>query len=234
MDTTTVNSILLTVSSLLLAGLTAAYVVITAKLLEESRRANEVNQESFRRQLQFALLPHVSCTARLGDEEEVLLTVQNPGSMPANDVDILAVASYLESDITPESFIGRYVEKESDQKKRLFENEDGFFGVYDHIVYFSMPQHKQVTVTLHLPLPTEFLWVLLQFRDVVGTNYHRLFWFFAEHENSGSSRFRLGGVDPQAVESHSRVTFKTSQDLKLVTDDGSPLPEYVVAEFVPL
>ena len=224
-------------TSMLLAILTAIYVILTYRLVRESKRTNDISREASdrtreaaNRQFQLATFPYVHCVATY-ERDKIILTIQNLGSIPASDVDVLAVASYSEHELQPQKFIDLYVDKESTLNSRLFEGDE-FYGVYDHMLYYLMPPNIQVKVPLHLPIPTDFVHVLLQFRDIVGVNYYRLYWFFAQREDHRRQRFQSGSVEPQTIELCDRIVFDTSDNLALKTEDGSPLPKEVQGEFL--
>ncbi|WP_456269646.1 hypothetical protein M1D97_04995 [Kushneria sp. AK178] len=216
-------------SNVLLAILTAFYVCFTYNLVRQAKKSNEHAQESFERQIRLANYPHLTCSAVL-DGKEVKLAFRNSSSCPALDVDILALSSYSYSDMSVENFIVNHVKPDSDFKKRLYDDpEETFYSVYDHVVYSEFESNKKVSMNLVSPFAASCIHVLLQFRDISGINYARVYWFFWESQR-GEERFRLGDIDPKCISPTPRIDF--DQKLSLVTDGGENPEKYIGKDFV--
>lgn len=215
-------------STLALAVLTAIYVVFTYKMLSQTKRANDLTQSALQRQFDLATYPRLTCWAKLS-AGSIKIIIQNPATIPATDVDVLTIALYEEVDIDVSDFVARYIRKGSDDRSRLFRTHQGFFGVYDHIFYYSLPQQTQVAASLNAPLPCNNLLVLLQFRDVSRRNYYTLYCFAADGVGSGDQRFRAIGIWPKGISESPRVVY--TSELVLKTEDDSPIPKDVEQEF---
>ena len=68
-------------------------------------------------------------------------------------------------------------------------------------------------------MPPQFVYVLLQFRDLTGLNYAKVYWFFEEEHVEGS-RFRLGSMLPHSITTSRRINY--NEHLELLYDDASP------------
>jgi hypothetical protein len=218
-------------ANLVLAALTAFYVYFTYKLLRQAIRANQLSQQAFERQFQLATYPRINCRAHLKGGRAVL-TVENLGSFLSRDVDVLILGLYPEDDMPASQFVAEYVREDSGFQRRLFGGEEGFYGVYDHLLYPVAAERTRVVATLQFPMPPKQLTLLLQFRDITGTNYYNVYWFFLEGETTDEGRFRLGGLSPSTIAQAPRVSF--DEHLNLRGEAGSPLREDVVNDFEPV
>jgi hypothetical protein len=99
---------------------------------------------------------------------------------------------------------------------------------------FLIPRGKQITVPLHLPLAGPGLTVLTRFRDFVGVDCHRPCWCFASGEDSGDGCFRMGSIDPQAMDQTGRTILSLVGGLEPKVEEGSRFPEGVAKSILPL
>jgi hypothetical protein len=219
------------ITSLVLAILTGFYVWLTHRLVRQATIANQQTQDAFRRQFQLATYPLLTCSVQRDADNRTKIVLRNSGSLPATDTDILALAGYLPDPLDASAFVQKFIESDSPYKKRLFDGEEGMYSVYDRIVYSEVPQSKQVVVYLQVPVPPDVVYVLLQFRDITGVNYAKVYWFFRHvDEHPDGSRFRLGSIDPQTIMITPRVNF--NEHLELFTEDGSDVSTITGKDFV--
>jgi hypothetical protein len=156
---------------------------------------------------------------------KVFIEISNIGNTSAFDIDVLNVGIYNAEKIEVEEFISKYVKKETELVSRIETSEDDFYGVYDHICYAVIPSRRKVKAIFDFPIPPFGIYILLQFRDIQGNNYHQLsnVWY------RGERSYQVTNIEPKTPDVASRVDFNAN--LVLETDDNSPLPNYM-EEFV--
>jgi hypothetical protein len=216
-------------------------IEMTRQELEESLQSQQQSQRMLAAQTEaleltaqlnaLNIVPAINCGVYL-QNGETFLTLINAGNTSAFDVDVLSIMLYDQESTDIPTFLSQYVRKDCPYSKRLFETEGPFYGVYDHFVYAIFPQRKKVTARFHSPLIPKSIYMLLQFRDARGNNYHYLYWFYRdwESDNMEDALYRLGSLQPKTPCVIARIDFK-SDSLDLLTADGTPIPDHV-AEFV--
>ena len=157
----------------------------------------------------------------VGKGEDLTFSLSNLGNTPAYDVDVIAIGYYPEYEISAQEFATAYVKKSDDHIDRILNTDEEAFGVYDHITYASVPRGRRVRSSFAYPIQPEGMYVLLQFRDIQGNNYHHLYWMFKNSEQG----YRVGALDPKSPQIVPRIDW----DLELIlrTEDNSPLPVYM-------
>lgn len=158
-------------------------------------------------------------------DSKVVLLLQNVGSNSAFNVDLLALGLYSTENIEPNKFIENHVKKQGTITQRILNTTDGIYGVYDRLCHAIVPQHRQVSCFLEFPIPPFNIYVLLQFCDMQGNNYHQIYWFFSKAVDEDKESFRLGDINPKVPCVGSRINF--NENLDLVTEDDSKIPDYV-------
>jgi len=221
------SDILISFSSVFLAILTGIYVLLTYKLLKENKKSNE-------QQFRILTFPHLYCEIKKKGDKCMLVTY-NVGNVPVYDVDILVVGVYSEEDIDIQTFMNTYVRTEY-RNYNLQPHEERFYGIYDHICYLFFPTKKKIIGELNFCLRPDSVYILLQYRGILGINYSQVYWFFEDLEGN---IYKLGGLDPEIITSSPRVTVDAdlgSLDLiaprPLKTLNGNPLPKHVKEKFL--
>ena len=222
-DTVQIALVLLTGVYVLLTG---AYVLLTHKILRETRHANS-------RQFQLTCLPHLFCSAR-PTPNGAELSVSNAGSMPAIDVEMLVLGIVDQEELPPQEFLRLYVKDRDRPNRRLTATEDGFYAIYDHPVYPYFPPKRQVKIPISYPVRIQLSVVFLQFRDIIGNNYHRLHWLFQSPGTLLSQRYRLGSAMPMGIAPSPRILVSLGEGPTISTEDGSPLAQHLRADLLPL
>lgn len=220
------------VPSLLLTLLTALYVILTYRLVRETRRATDLSQASIECQARLSIFPQLAASASR-TAGKVVLELWNPGDSSSMDVDLLVVAVYDQETLAPDEFINRFVARAQRPQVKIRPNEDGFFGVYDHCCYALFPPHRKLRVQLALPLPPDTFHLLLQFRDLAGNNYIRHYWFIRPIATPASPRYSIGALDTAGFEPRPRITYAPREPFPLETEDNSPIPDDIEREFLP-
>jgi hypothetical protein len=209
---------------------------MTREELKRSAQAQEKSEVALREQAEamvltaqinsMSLIPAIYTNVNIEDSK-VFFEILNIGDTLSFDLDVLAIGIYNGDEIEASKFISEYVDKtESKLINRLFDSEDGFYGVYDHVVYAVLPSRRKVIASFEFPLPPFGIFFLLQFRDMRGNNYHQLSDFWETSDKRGVISYRLTSMEPKTPIPVSRVTFN-GIDLKLETEDSSVLPEYM-------
>jgi hypothetical protein len=206
-------------SSVALVILTAFYVVYTNSLVRQSKRANDQSREAQEKQFRLLTLPHLRCTIR-EENGTPTITISNISAIPAYDVLLIAVGLYWNSELPISEFMAKYVE----QRNRDFQleaGELGRYGVSDEAVYPIFPAKKCVTSVLGFPPPTpDTIDVLLQYGDVLGTNYTQVYSFF---NHTHSTAYKLWMLDQERLVPSPKVTRVFRDTEALETEDGQPL-----------
>lgn len=152
-----------------------------ANLLESrgvaaARAANRIARQSLDQQARVSTFPYLHCDVEHRDQQ-VLLVLSNPSTMPALDVTILVVAQYLDSDEPFSDFFEIYLRKEAASSWLQASGIDPAVGVdsaYGFVYQRSYPQFpaaKQVDYPMNLPvLPTAFF-VVVQYKTILGENH---------------------------------------------------------------
>jgi hypothetical protein len=187
-----------------------------AKALMETARLNALS-----------FFPAINCKI-LDDDSAVSFVIQNPSNIPAFDVDIWAVGPYSEEEMDIPTFLVKYVAKKEyrDSSNNLTPTDEGYYGVYEHLYYPIFPQKQQNTTQLKFPLKPNSIYALVQFRDIKGTNYHQMYWFFSEGSDNGETPtiHRLGSLSPEVPVVSARMEFGE----KIEFDISKSVPKYLL------
>lgn len=218
--------IVIVISNILLAILTGFYVALTYRLVQETKKANDQNRQLFQRQFLLSTLPHLHLSV-FRDVDESVITIHNTGNISAYDVDLLIVGIYNEDTIDVPTFMVKYVNPKY-RETSLSANDEGFYGVYERIIYPIFPQKRKVVAPLSfLQMPDQIL-ILLQFREVSGTNYSQVYWFTITSQKE-TGFYTLSSIDPNIVTPFPRVAF--DKDGKLKAENGQPLAGHIIEYF---
>ena len=172
-----------------------------------------------------SLIPSLYCSIQ-NLKTTVGMIINNVGGVSAFDIDVIIVGAYFEEDLDILSFISKYVTKEDKKKIDLKPTNEGSYGVFDRLVYPVFPQKRSVFSLLGLPIKPGSLYVLLQYRDIQGSNYHQQFWFFDNNFNSSKSDYRLGSLDPAVPVSYPRIDYGDEKPM-ILRIKNRKLPRYI-------
>lgn len=169
----------LVVATWILVLLTGAYAFLTYRLVSATTR-----------QVEAANLPYViPALSREGDL--TLFRLENPGLIPAYDVDLLLLGHYSDTDMLLEEFLDQFVAVP--QETEGLRAADGRYGVRDRITYPLAPGRMGVEAKTAFPMPPSKIEVMLQYRGPLGINYSQLYSFFFDSE---AGLFRTEMLDP--------------------------------------
>lgn len=217
--------ILTIISNILLASLTAAYVVITKKLLDAAVVSNQQSRSLNIENQRIQLFPHISCHASNTDGD-IGYSIQNNSDNAASDVDLIIIGIYHTDDYDLKSFINDYGDIAYINDLNINSTEEGFFGVCHRHIYYAVPPHKQVDCNLYFPVEPDSLYILLQFRDVLGNNYFRVYWLMKDSYED--KRLKIGGIEPNRIKTWARIDIdRRGKQYVLKTQSGEPLPPEV-------
>lgn len=166
-----------------------------------------------------AFLPTITCKVQPDYEGSVVLSLLNLGDTPAFDVEVLALGYYNEDDSKLSDFIDKFVLKNAEALEGLTSTDERFFGLFDRLCHFVVPQKQMNVVKLSFPIEPLGVYVFLQFRDVRGSNYFQLYWFFGR--DYPRTTYALGNISPPAPMFFARIDTLNSE---LSTEDKSPIP----------
>lgn len=210
---------------------------VTRGDLERTAKAQEKSQLALKEQAQalkitaqlnsLALIPSLYCNIR-DRKKNIEIKIDNIGIAPAYDIDIIVLGVYSEEYIDLPFFISKYVNNESKKDLKIKKDKEGFYCVFDRLVYPMFPQKKSVLCKLGFPLRPSTLYLLLQYRDIQGENYHQLYWYFDNNFNSLTiADYRLGALDPVVPANFPRIIYGGDDYLNFKTVNKKPLPSYI-------
>jgi len=172
-------------TNIILTILTGFYVVITYKLVTESRKANEINRQFAEEQVRVVTSPYIHPEVRISGKR-LFLVLANGSQVPAYDVDVW-ISGYYNFDEIKQYFLSQDNEKSFD--------DDDLVYVFDHIVYPVFPNNRQVIAELDFPVITDSVNVFIQYRDTRALNYLYNVWFLDDTDGQRKS-YQIGAIDP--------------------------------------
>lgn len=170
--------------------------------MELTRDALAAGQEHRDHTARLDLFPQLAPDIHV-DDGELRLRVLNPGAPSAVDLEVWPIGVYANEDPPLADFITDHARSGS-QSELLAEwtpGEAGQYGVFDCLTFSVFPGRRQVEVPLRFPVTPSYVYVHLQFRDIVGRNYLYSYGFVRQDDAS----YRLGGTDPVEVVESARL-----------------------------
>ena len=160
------------------------------------------------------------------------MTLMNPSTLAAFDVDLLLVGTYDEDSTNFERFLENYVSPKG--QEGLHPDEEGLFGLYDHLTYAVVPQRRTVTAKLQFPEIPPMVSCLLQFRGVIGSNYFHAYWFMSADYRNPEGDFRIGALDPDIWKASPRISYDWDVEVKkrVLKAERGKLPEEIRRDFL--
>ncbi len=197
------TNVIAIIINIILATLTGIYVVLTYKLVNESRNANEINRKSAEEQIRILTSPYIHCSiSNINGQLNMSLT--NGSSVPAYDVDVWISGYYSYNEI-------KDLIKESSNDRIFNEDEDESVYVIDRIVYPIFPNSQKVSAKLQFSIITDSISIFIQYRDSRAENYSYDVWFLDDSYGSRKS-YQIGSIDPTG--SFLAIRFDPYKDLE--------------------
>jgi hypothetical protein len=210
------------VASLVLVLVTAVYVILTFLMLQQSKKTNDQMQNNAEKQMNLITMPFLKCKIKRISKNNIFsFIVTNYGNQPAYDVDVFIVG-VIDAERHPiEKFKSLYLSEHSD----LNENDEGFYGIYDRLLFPDFPSKTQMTENIDLPIEPMTFHVYIQFRNVLNTNFSREFWF-ADPEKEELSLGYVNRAD-EFTEPSARLEIEIlhPHDIKFNSDMVNLIPE---------
>lgn len=178
--------------NIILAILTGIYVILTNKLVKESRVANEINRKATDEQVRILTSPYIHCAIKKHDGQ-LFITLTNASPVPAYDVDVWISGYYSYDEI--EDVLSKTVKQNIDLDK--LDGEDAVYN-NDRIIYPIFPNGQQVTAALQFPRVTDSITIFIQYRDSRAENYSYDVWFL-DDSNGSRKNYQIGSVEPSGT-----------------------------------
>lgn len=188
---------LLVISNVLLTLFTAAYVILTFRILVTTNRALKSSQDEFAQTNLIGVHPFLSL-ALTRRRNDVYIIVRNSSDLPATDVEVTVIGTYAGEDRSVSDFKQRFVQPKYQTEEWTPTSED-FYGVADSVIYYLFAPRQQVCAQLAFPDIPDTAYVFLQYRDVVGRNFLRIYWVFRERPQKDAETYRVGSIDPASL-----------------------------------
>ena len=219
------------ITNITLAILTGVYVFLTWRLVSEARSASKAQSDALLSQMRLKALPHIYPEVRR-TQLDLCLSLSNTGHNPAYDVDVWVLGVLFEEDLSMQTFLNRFVKHDRREAARAIDsssenNPDNNYGIFDRFLYGLFPAHRSVSASLAFPIKPSSLYVLVQYRDVLGTNYLQEYFMIPPGEEARVS-YKIANVVPKGISAAPRIDYEpTALPLKLSTEDNSALPEFL-------
>jgi len=172
------------ITNIVLACLTAVYVILTKRLLDSNIEANSQNRALSIENHRLQVFPQISCHVEK-NVDDLYIVIQNLGDNSATDVDLIFVGVYSSEDLSPEQFRDEIVVGYRGEKPEITLTDEGFFGIYDRIVYSTAPPNSKTKTKMLFPILPNGIYALMQFRDILGNNYYRCYWIYYDKLGRG-------------------------------------------------
>lgn len=170
--------------------------------MELTRDALAAGQEHCEHIARLDLFPQLAPDIQI-DGGQLRLHVLNAGTPSAVDVDVWPIGVFTQADLPLADFITRHARAgcQSELLDEWTPGEAGQYGVFDSLTFSVFPGRRQVEVPLRFPATPSYVYVHLQFRDIVGRNFLYSYGFVRYDDAS----YRLGGKDPVEVVESARL-----------------------------
>lgn len=212
-------------AALILTVLTWRQVRLTNEMLRESRNTFDLEREVADKQFRVQTIPHLYCGV-VRSPQETQLALFNVGSVPAYDVEVLAVGVQDESTMSARTFVQTQLREDMRDVVSLEADEEGSYGVYDRLTYSVFPSAKKVIAPLRFSIPPGTCYVLLQYRSMLGENFSQVYWFYEDYE-SATGAFRLADVTPDVIAPAARVILDIDSGSGRTLKSDGDLPAHV-------
>ena len=198
--------------ALILLMVTAFYAWFTYRILHEIRQENALLRGIFDKQVKIASLPHIYCDLQPDLQVGNLqLEIYNVGNVPAYDIHASVIGTYTEETMDIPSFMRNYIQPRY-RKYPLQVDKVGYYGVRSSIRFAMLPFQKRLAIALSLPMRPVDIYALVQYRDILGSNYFQVYCF---SELDAKGNYRANILEPSKFEQMERFHFYDMDDAKL-------------------
>ncbi|MGP1371594.1 MAG: hypothetical protein ACTS3T_02105 [Almyronema sp.] len=221
---------LVLLSNLILVGLTGFYAWFVLRLLQQLQQEQTQYRETLTQQLQLTTLPYLHWDLRTqADAESLLLDLFNIGNVPTYDILVGTIAAYNEETLDIPTFMRTCIQPRH-RKYPLQADKVGYYGIRTSLRLSLLPAQKQVTLPLALQLRPVDIYVLIQYRELLGNNYYQLC-CFSDIDESGLYRANL--LEPGRPVAMPRIHFHDLNAVEGVeaTDEADA---YFLRDFIEL
>lgn len=220
---------LLLIASIILLVITGFYAWFTYQILRETRQENNLYKTIIEKQLRLSTFPHIYCDMQaLPQGNGLKLELFNVGNVPAYDIQISSIGAYTEENIDIPTFMRMFIQPRY-RKYPLQVDKVGYYGIRSSVRCPMLPYQQRLAVPLNLPVAPVDIYVLIQYREILGNNYYQVYCFSAIDE---AGNYRANILEPSKVESLERFHFHEMDDANLPANEKS-LP-YYVRDFIDL
>lgn len=220
---------LILVACLALAGTAGFYAWTAQKLLKQFQQDNDIYKSIIDKQLKITSMPHLYCDMRYDiATNAVKIDAYNIGSTPAYDVLVNIIGSYTEDNLDIPNLM-RTVVQPRYRKYPLQVDKVGYYGIRSSARTPMLPFQKRLAISLNLPMRPVDVYVLVQFREVLGWNYCQAY-CFSDIDEDG--KYRANILEPIGLQPHDRLHIHDLDDVDVTTLDKT-IP-YQVVDFIDL
>lgn len=220
---------LILISCFILLVITGFYAWFTYRMLQVVRQENTFYKSILDRQLKVSVFPHIHCDMQCNPQlGEMKLEVYNIGNTPAYDILVSVIGAYTEENMDIPAFMRNYVQPRY-RKYPLQVDKVGYYGIRSSNRASILPAQRQFSVGVKLPILPVDIYALIQYREILGSNYYQVY-CFSDLDEKGNYRANI--LEPQSFEALERLHFYDVEDTNLAAAEKA-LP-YYVGDFIDL
>jgi hypothetical protein len=221
-------------SSLVLAGIilllviTGFYAWFTYQLILQFKTESQYYKQLIEQQLKLSAFPHLYCDMECNSQGNAIkLELFNVGNIPAYDIHVSAIGAYTEEILDIPSLMRSYIQPRY-RKYPLQVDKVGYYGIRSSVRCPMLPSQKKLAIALTLPVRPVDVYVFVQCRELLGTNYYQLYCFSDLDENGN---YHANIIEPKSLDTLERIHLYDMDDTKLNGEKSLPYP---VTDFLDL
>jgi hypothetical protein len=208
----------LLIGALILLSMIGLQAWFSYRILREVRQESSFYRHALERQLRLASSPHLHCDIQPNaDAVGMHLGLYNIGNSPAYDLHIDLIAAYAVDGMDITTFMRTFVQPRF-RKYPLQPDKVGYYGIRHSLRQPLIPYQKRLEFPLKLVANPADVYVLLQYREVAGNNYHQVYCFSEVNERG---LYRMNLIEPSRAELIERLHFSEGDDAKISAQEKS-------------
>lgn len=208
----------LLIGALILLSVVGLQAWFSYRILREVRQESSFYRHALERQLRLAASPHLHCDIQPNaDAVGMHIGLYNIGNSPAYDLHLDIIAAYAVDGMDIASFMRTFVQPRF-RKYPLQPDKVGYYGIRHSLRQPLIPYQKRLEFPLKLVANPADVYVLLQYREVAGNNYHQVYCF---SEVTEQGLYRMNLVEPNRAELIERLHFSEGDDAKISAQEKS-------------